>query len=170
MAQYIVNTKTFIAPLLIEPGTLINYYGPPGSHLDPDDDEAKAAVEKYYSDNPHARLNPVEALPVYGVEVLAPPVPVPSALDVGILGNPGAAVPMRPGPDDSVSKALAAAKAAATSGGLQPQADDPALGDPRDPGGPGAETKVDTDKANAEAVKAAGGGTSALDALKGQTK
>ena len=113
MPKYVTNTKTFIAPHLLDAGTLINYNGPPGPHLDPVDDEAKNATFKYYQDNPHARIGPIEALPVYGVEVLAPPVIPPSAIDVGILGNPGPAQnsPI-PGPDSQAAVVRAAQLAA----------------------------------------------------------
>lgn len=66
MAKYRCNTKTFIAPMRMEEGTVFTIHDDfiPGPHLDPLDEAAQAAMDKYFKDNPEASLHPIEQLPV----------------------------------------------------------------------------------------------------------
>lgn len=73
-ARYTLNTKTFIAPLLLEAGTVIEYDGEPGPHMDPMNDEANTALDAYFTKKPEARLTPEEH-----VEQAAPTLAVVSA-------------------------------------------------------------------------------------------
>ena len=109
-AQYVVNQSVFIAPDVLKEGTIINYDGPYGPHFDPVNEEAFAKQKEYYAKNPHAAINPVEALQMT-MEVVAPPPIVAVPVNVGILGAPGSGTEeIRPGPE-SQSKVVAAAQA-----------------------------------------------------------
>lgn len=62
MARFRLNTATFIAPQLYPAGTVIEYEGAVGPHMDPVDEAGRLALETYYRENPGASLNPTEGL------------------------------------------------------------------------------------------------------------
>lgn len=47
--EYMVLTRSFFAPNLVEPGAVIRYKGPPGNHLRPLNAAAEAEMEAWYS-------------------------------------------------------------------------------------------------------------------------
>lgn len=54
--RYEVLSRTFIEPVLIEKGSIIDYAGPPGPHLYPLNDAAVAAFEAWYAEE-HPQLD-----------------------------------------------------------------------------------------------------------------
>ena len=58
--RYRLSTAAFIAPRFIPAESIIEYNGAPGPHMVPVNDEAEAAIKAYYTNNPHASINPVE--------------------------------------------------------------------------------------------------------------
>lgn len=56
--------ETFMAPFLLKEGTLIEYDGEPGPHLQPMNAPAEAMMAAYYKAKPEASINPVAALPI----------------------------------------------------------------------------------------------------------
>lgn len=105
MAKYRCTTKTFIAPELLDEGTVftIDDSFEPGPHLEPLDEAANAAVAAYFDKKPHARLNPVEDLPmttgVAIVEEQAGPAPGSEANPLSLAG--AGAMQAEPGPTEA---------------------------------------------------------------------
>lgn len=87
--RYRLTTDAFIEPQLIKQGSVIEYNGVPGPHMEAVNDEAKAVLEKYYKDNPGVSLNPVESLPMTVAKVVAAPNPQPAGVPFGTLADPG---------------------------------------------------------------------------------
>ena len=87
MAKYRVLTKTFIAPHLLEEGTIITVNNDfvPGPHLEPMDSAAEDALEAYYKANPHATLHPIDDIPNNGVtSIEVPAVSSGSTVDLSL--------------------------------------------------------------------------------------
>lgn len=97
MPRYRLASKAFFAPTLLPEGTVIEYSGTPGPHMEPLDDDAQAAMDAYYKAHPEASLNPVEALPATVEQPLVISMADPSvvaAVDVSTgLAAPGPALP-----------------------------------------------------------------------------
>jgi hypothetical protein len=62
--RYKCLQETFIAPWLLKEGTVIDYDGEPGPHLEPMNEAAEAMMAAYYKAKPEASLNPTDALPI----------------------------------------------------------------------------------------------------------
>lgn len=125
LPQYRVKTRSFFEPYTVEAGAVIEYEGVPGDHLEPLNDEAKAALEAWYASEvqahdprtrkpldemvqPRAGRRPTTYVPseVSRMTVLAEPDTVAMALKVQSLGEimsarkstdqrPGAVEPMK---------------------------------------------------------------------------
>lgn len=70
--RYKCLQETFIAPFLLKEGTLIDYDGEPGPHLQPMNESAVAMMTAYYKAKPEASINPVAALPITPGAALQP--------------------------------------------------------------------------------------------------
>lgn len=79
--RYRLDTRTFIAPQLLEKGTEILWDGEPGPHMVPVNEAATARMAEYLKANPNAAISPVEKLPLMMVVEPAPP-PAPQPVDV----------------------------------------------------------------------------------------
>lgn len=127
MAIYRTLQPCFIAPQHYPAEAVIHYNGPPGPHLEPIDDEAKAAMEVYWAENPHASLNPVEGLdktmqaePITSSLIRGPlpsgemagnlAVPGPRQQGLGEVGSPGLAptTSVKPASPEEVAALVAA--------------------------------------------------------------
>ena len=64
MARYELTTPHFIEPELYPAGTILDYDGEPNEGMRPLDDEAQAALDKYFETKPKATINPVARLPM----------------------------------------------------------------------------------------------------------
>ena len=85
MPKYRTLEKVFIAPYLIPAGTVINYDGPVGAHLEPMDEEAAAKLDAYFQENPHANLSPIDQLEITPVTVSIEAAPTEKELDLTIV-------------------------------------------------------------------------------------
>lgn len=105
---YRVLQKTFIEPNLYEQGSVISYSGPPGPHLVPVDDEAKAKTRAWAEENPGVSLRPFDQLPltmenVPQASLVSAPGRLAQEVAMGNLAQPGKAVP---GPTEGGPPAL----------------------------------------------------------------
>jgi hypothetical protein len=99
MAKYKALQACFIAPVKVLEGTVftIDDGFQPGPHLEPLDDAAKAAMEKYLKANPEATLHPVETLVHASPEIVSAPVP-DTTVELSLAE--AAAAPAKPGLTD----------------------------------------------------------------------
>lgn len=106
MALYRLLTAAFIAPNRYAEGTIVNFTGVPGPHMEPLDDDARKALAAYYKKNPDATLNPLGSFGASApgdaatAEVVTA-APAPAVVDLGNLANPGKAAP---GPTEVLGK------------------------------------------------------------------
>jgi hypothetical protein len=60
--KYKVLQPTFFEPIMVKTGSIVEYDGEPGPHLEPLNQAAREMLYKYYKAKPGASLQPTEAL------------------------------------------------------------------------------------------------------------
>ena len=75
MPRYRLTERSYINDQLLDAGTEIGdgtsvpFSGIPGPHMEPLDKPAAVAVKEYFTANPGATLDPLQALPISGRDI-----------------------------------------------------------------------------------------------------